>query len=662
MHQCPFSVAAKDQELLLTFTTLYLSQNLVVEVPRVGQVVVRHVATRRALILTPLHWGILKNFEGGRTVSAVLRQLIHARGCLPLGEFYELVVKAHGAAMLCETMDQAATAPPSRPWTWSANGTLIRRLTMAVVFIALLGLLFNRVGPPGHWWWWLTGWFLSCLGISAGFALAGGLLHAAGREIYAAGWVWRTALPRFEVELDDELAEPELSTNLALARIAPIFALAAISAWWVHDLTLPILCGLLWELAPRARGPFARLLRAVHYVPRPSATYGFEFGGNRRKWSRLRSWFETGEIRLALMWSGYAVIWALIASMALCLSFGLDARELVDELVAKDVPGSSALLLLALIALFGLGVAGCLSYSWLRKKIERIRRWLERRKAERNAPPPTVPTTHEIYEFLGRTHPFQLIPDTERMLTAAAFEAQISPPQEPAVMAGDRNPRLRVLYSGRVSVESAMLQLNQHELLPGTIFGEQALLHDASHPRTIRCSTACVILTLGRAVFEHRVKRFVPNHLIEDAANKIAFLRQIPITRGWPQAILASFARRAVVQTFARNALVLDQGRENTLFFLVLEGELKVVKDGRKVGRIRSGDIFGEISLLQNSLTHAAVVGHHAGSYLCISKPDFLAFLSQDTALALQIEAIASRRLGTSVFASSRKSARKGRR
>jgi hypothetical protein len=183
MHQCPFSVAAKDQELLLTFTTLYLSQNLVVEVPRVGQVVVRHVATRRALILTPLHWGILKNFEGGRTVSAVLRQLIHARGCLPLGEFYELVVKAHGAAMLCETMDQAATAPPSRPWTWSANGTLIRRLTLAVVFIALLGLLFNRVGPPGHWWWWLTGWLLSCLGISAGFALAGGLLHAAGREI-----------------------------------------------------------------------------------------------------------------------------------------------------------------------------------------------------------------------------------------------------------------------------------------------------------------------------------------------------------------------------------------------------------------------------------------------------------------------------------------------
>lgn len=210
-------------------------------------------------------------------------------------------------------------------------------------------------------------------------------------------------------------------------------------------------------------------------------------------------------------------------------------------------------------------------------------------------------------------------------------------------------------------MESAVLQLNQHELLPGTIFGEQALLHDAGQPRTIRCSTACVIITLGRAVFEHRVKRFVPDHLIEDAANKIAFLRQIPITRSWPQAILASFARRAVVQTFARNAVVLDQGRENTLFFLVLEGELKVMKDGRKVGRIRRGDIFGEISLLQNSLTHASVVGHHAGSYLCISKPDFLAFLTQDTALALQIEAIASRRLGTSVFASPSKTARKRR-
>ncbi len=662
MHHRPFSVAAKDQELLLTFTTLHLSQNLAVEVPRVGQVVVRHVATRKALILTPLHWGILKNFEGGRTVSAVLRQLIHSRGCLPLGEFYELVVKAHGAGMLCESADRAEAAPPSLPWTWSANGLVVRRATAALVFIALVGLILNRVGQPAHWVWWLPGWLLSCLAISAGFALAGGLLHAAGREIYAAGWIWRTALPRFEVELDDDLAEPELATNLALARIAPFFLLVAIAAWWVHDLTLPLICGLLWELAPRARGPFARLLRAVHYVPRPSATYGFEFDGNRRKWSRLRSWFEAGEIRLGCMWLGYGVIWGLIACMAVCLAFGLDARELVAGLVDKDVPGRSALLLFMVLGLAAVGIVGFVSITWARRTLGRVRRWLERRRAERRAPAPTEPSSQEIYEFLGRTHPFQLIPDTERMLTAAAFEAQIYAAGEPAVMAGDPSPRLRILYVGRVAVESSMLHLSHHELLPGTIFGENALLRDEPQPRTVRCATACVIITLGRAVYEHRVKRFVPNHLIEDAAHKIAFLRQIPITRSWPQAILASFARRAVVQTFARNAVVLDQGRENTLFFLVLEGELKIVKDGRTVGRIRRGDIFGEISLLQNSLTHAAVVGHHAGSYLCISKPDFLAFLTQDTALALQIEAIASRRLGTSVFASTRNKGKRVRR
>jgi CRP-like cAMP-binding protein len=209
---------------------------------------------------------------------------------------------------------------------------------------------------------------------------------------------------------------------------------------------------------------------------------------------------------------------------------------------------------------------------------------------------------------------------------------------------------LHLLYSGRVIVQQGRLHLTLNELQPGSVFAEHALLRSRPEPHDIRATERGVVLELEADAYTKFVTPFLPAHSLEDSAEKVSLLRQLPISRHWPQAMMASFARRAVIQAFERGTQVLDEGRENTLFFLVIEGELRAVKDKRTVGRLRRGDIFGEISLLQNSITQADIVGYKPGRFLCVSKPDFLIFLTQNTQVALQIEAIASRRLGYPVF------------
>ena len=651
MHSRPFALAAIDQKLLLTFATLHLAADVRVEVPRVGQVLVRHATNRRPLVLSPLHWGVLKQFEGGRTSASVLKQLIHGRSCVPLGDFYELIVKAHRHGLLRDTAAPAAHPIPACPWRVPVEGAWVRRGAVACMMALVLALVIHPPAAPSHWIWWLPGWLLAGAATGAGFALAACVLHGADLEVRSPRWVLRSALPRFEADLTDvEVAPPELAINVALAQLAPFLALAALAAWFVPDLALPAVCGLLAAFVPLGAGPLFRLLRAVHHQPRLSVAHDFQFEANRTFARRLRGALAPEELRFACLRLGYAVVWSLLAALAACLATGTDTLALLRRFIELGLPARVGFALLVLLALSLLVLAGFA----LREFTRPLRRRLRRARARRAPPCPetarSLPDAEEIFRFLGKTHPFELVPEQDRLALAAAFRPDSCAAGELLASAGEARRGLRVLFSGRVVAPVGPRSAVRHEILPGGLFGAPPLVGDETEPHELRTAVPSVVLRLDHYAFARFVAPFVPPHVLENAIEKLALLRRLPLTRGWPPALLASFARRAVVQSFERRTHVIEAGRENTLFFLVIDGELRAFKEGRQVGRLRRGDFFGEISLLQNSLTQADVVGHQAGRFFCVSKPDFLAFLAQDTAIALQIEAIASRRLGHPVF------------
>lgn len=651
MQTRPFALAAIDQKLLLTFATLHLAIDARIEVPRIGQVLVRHSVDRRPLVLTPLHWGVLKQFEGGRTVASVLKQLIHGRSCVPLADFYELIVKAHRHGLLSEIAAPVAAVTPACAWRFSVQSSVIRRVAIACMAAVVIAMVINPPAAPAHWLWWLPGWFFVLLADAGGFALAASVLHGADFDVRAPRWILKSARPRFEIDLTDaEIAPPDVAIDVALARLAPPLGFAALAAFFVPSLALPMVGGLLYALAPLGSGPLLALLRALHHEPRLSVAHDFQFEANRTLVRRLRSWLAPEELRFAFLRVGYSVVWTLLVALALGIATETDARAWFHDFTALDVPGLIAFASLGLLVL-GLGVLAGFGLMPLARRLRRrARAWLDQRRGAFSEPPRAAPGVVEIHEFLGKTHPFELIPERDRQALASALELRTYAAGETLVPAGDKHRRLRILFSGRVGVQTGAFHAVRNELHPGGLVAEQALLHDLREPHEVRAIQRSLVLELEYEEFTRLVVPFVRPHVLEDSATKVSLLRQLPLSRDWPQALMASFARRAVIQSFDARTQVIEAGRDNTLFFLVIEGELRALKNGRVVGSLRRGDIFGEISLLQNSITQADIIGHVAGRFLCISKPDFLAFLTQDTSIALQIEAIATRRLGHEVF------------
>jgi CRP-like cAMP-binding protein len=84
-----------------------------------------------------------------------------------------------------------------------------------------------------------------------------------------------------------------------------------------------------------------------------------------------------------------------------------------------------------------------------------------------------------------------------------------------------------------------------------------------------------------------------------------------------------------------------DRGRE---FFVLLEGTAEVLKDGRHVNTLESGDFFGEIALVSRAPRTATVVTKSPVRALVITDQAFRSLLSRSPDIQLKVlEALAER-------------------
>ena len=80
------------------------------------------------------------------------------------------------------------------------------------------------------------------------------------------------------------------------------------------------------------------------------------------------------------------------------------------------------------------------------------------------------------------------------------------------------------------------------------------------------------------------------------------------------------------------------------------DGVAQVNSKGRLINRLKAGDFFGEISLLQNSSAIADVVAQGQLRCLQIDRTSFLRFMTHNHHVALRLEKISSQRLGHPIF------------
>jgi CRP-like cAMP-binding protein len=99
-------------------------------------------------------------------------------------------------------------------------------------------------------------------------------------------------------------------------------------------------------------------------------------------------------------------------------------------------------------------------------------------------------------------------------------------------------------------------------------------------------------------------------------------------------------------QRYMDGATVVREGDIGGTFYVIREGEAKVVaRSGRVLNRLRPGDFFGEISLLDGGPRTASVVSETPLTMLALTRTSFLRLVKEEPAVAVGLLTYAARLL-----------------
>ena len=115
-------------------------------------------------------------------------------------------------------------------------------------------------------------------------------------------------------------------------------------------------------------------------------------------------------------------------------------------------------------------------------------------------------------------------------------------------------------------------------------------------------------------------------------------LGQVPLFAGLPPRHLKRVGDLTEEVRFMEGATVVRQGDAGDTFFVILEGEAKVAgPSGRVVNRLRPGEYFGEISLLDGGPRTASVVAETPLTMLALSRSALLRVVQREPAVGVRL-------------------------
>ena len=77
------------------------------------------------------------------------------------------------------------------------------------------------------------------------------------------------------------------------------------------------------------------------------------------------------------------------------------------------------------------------------------------------------------------------------------------------------------------------------------------------------------------------------------------------------------------------NELLFNQGDEGNCAFLINQGNLDVIVDGKKVENLFEGELFGEMALILNQKRSASVIAKSSTELIEISKTSFAEIMNE---------------------------------
>jgi CRP/FNR family cyclic AMP-dependent transcriptional regulator len=124
-------------------------------------------------------------------------------------------------------------------------------------------------------------------------------------------------------------------------------------------------------------------------------------------------------------------------------------------------------------------------------------------------------------------------------------------------------------------------------------------------------------------------------------------LATIPLFSGLSSRQLRKLQRSASEDRYQPDSVIVPEGGRTATLFVVVEGSVKVVKDGKTISRRGPGEYFGEISLIDGRPRAASVISETDVRCLVLSQDSLRKLLmSEPQASWALLESLALRLRG----------------
>jgi CRP-like cAMP-binding protein len=113
------------------------------------------------------------------------------------------------------------------------------------------------------------------------------------------------------------------------------------------------------------------------------------------------------------------------------------------------------------------------------------------------------------------------------------------------------------------------------------------------------------------------------------ADKKVDHLAQVKMFSSLNKKELRLIAKASDVIRLPAGSEIVKEGMTGHEFYLILEGEATVKRNGRKVASLASGDYFGEMALLDRGPRSATVIADTECELLVIGQREFMGVLDE---------------------------------
>ena len=126
---------------------------------------------------------------------------------------------------------------------------------------------------------------------------------------------------------------------------------------------------------------------------------------------------------------------------------------------------------------------------------------------------------------------------------------------------------------------------------------------------------------------------------------KVELLKKVPLFAGCSKAELRELAIVADELDLKEGRTLVREGRPGREFFILLDGSVRVSRNGRKLADLGAGDWFGEIALLTDTPRSATVTATAPIRVLVITDRAFRRVVEWMPSIALKVLATVGKRL-----------------